>query len=109
LIPAYQGFTSKGKYETSVDQDFAADALTGAAGFVVMGVFLRIMYGCYQWLKEGYWEQLTLCKELDLMCFGGTDFVGINKIITEIGSSDFTFVGIGVAILLGLIGNACRN
>jgi hypothetical protein len=109
LIPVYQGFREKRISETTIDADTVANGLTISAAVIGAGVLFRVMYGCYQWLRDGYWEQLTLCKELDLFCSGGTEFVGFNKIITGIGSSDFTFVGIVLAILLGVFANAYKS
>jgi hypothetical protein len=109
LIPVYQKLILGTTSETSIDHEVIGNGVMTAAGFIVVSVFLRVIYGCYQWLKDGYWETLTLCKEFRLMCFGDTDFVGLNKIITEIGTSDFFFVGIGLAVMCGLFGNFYRS
>jgi hypothetical protein len=104
LIPVYQKLLYGTTSETSIDHEVIGNGVMTAASFIVIGVFLRVIYGCYEWLKNGYWETLTLCKEFRLMCFGDTDFVGLNKIISEIGTSDFFFVGIGLALLCSLFG-----
>jgi hypothetical protein len=64
-------------------------------GIVIFILPIRFLYLCYQYLKYGFWQKLTICYFEESLC--KTSWIGLNEILQYL---DFSFIVFVISISL---------
>jgi len=59
------------------------------APFIYLPV--RFINGAFHWLKYGFFNSYTACESINIFCVNYTGFLGLDKILNWLGSSDLFF------------------